>query len=478
MRKIHVPLVVALTAAVWIVGPYAPAQAQRQAAANELAMSVRDGFTIASVGDLIVAYPQSENPDPQFQSVLKLIRDADVGTGNYEGNIIDGRRFKGSGPGGFGGVPEVAPDVKAMGFRLVARSNNHMGEYGYEGLLETNKHLEDAGVVYAGSGETYAAAYAPRYVTTAKGRVGMVATAGSFAIQAEAARGEWPGRGGQSALRTTRLFITPPALWDSVKGIRAAFPNGTGFYAPGFTDTDITLLGQRFKLDRNAAKAYYSYEMNQQDLREILAMVREGKTRSDFMTLAIHAHHFRDTAGGERGLNTPENESIDTNPSIADYLPVLAKSAIDSGADAFLGTGVHVLRGIEIYKGRPIFYGLGEFFRQMDVIGLSGMGRGRGGDEAAGAGGRESDPPIKYESVVAVSRFEHGQLSEVRLHPVELTDQGVRLAHRGIPRIASPEAARRILTRLQTLSAPLGTTVTIEGNIGVIRPRPVPLSQP
>jgi poly-gamma-glutamate synthesis protein (capsule biosynthesis protein) len=463
-------MVVLVVTGAWL-GLHAAAHAQRQPAGDQLAMSIRDGFTIASVGDLIVAYPQSENPDPRFQGVLKLIQGADTATANYEGNIIDGRRFKGSGPGGFGGVPEVAPDIKKMGFRLVARSNNHMGEYGYEGMLETNKHLEDAGVTYAGSGETYAAAYAPRYVTTAKGRVGMVATAGSFAIQAEPARGEWPGKGGQNGLRTTRLFMTPPALWDSIKNIRQAFPNGIGFYAPGFTDTDVTLLGQRFRLDRNATKPYYSYEMNQTDLREILAMVKEGKTRSDFMTLAIHSHHFTDNAGGERGLNTPENESIDTNPSIANYLPVLAKAAIDNGADAFLGTGVHVLRGIEIYKGRPIFYGLGEFFRQMDIIGLSGMSRGAGGDAAAGGGERESDPQIKYEGILAVSRFEHGQLAELRLNPIELTDQDVRLVNRGIPRLASPEAAHRILTRLQKLSAPLGTTITIENNVGIVRPR-------
>jgi poly-gamma-glutamate synthesis protein (capsule biosynthesis protein) len=253
------------------------------------------------------------------------------------------------------------------------------------------------------------------------------------------------------------------------------------------------MLGERFRLDPAATRPYYSFEMNQQDLREILAMVREGKGRSDFMTLAIHAHHFRDTAGGERGLHTPENESIDTNPSVANYLPVLAKAAIDAGADAFLGTGVHVLRGIEIYKGRPIFYGLGEFFRQMDIIGLSGISRGQpGADAAAGAGrgagrgaatpapeaGGESSPPIKYESIVAVSRFDRGQLSEVRLHPVELTDQGVRLVHRGIPRLASPEAAQRILARLQKLSAPFGTTIAIEGNVGVIRPRATSSSQP
>ncbi len=165
--------------------------------------------------------------------------------------------------------------------------------------------------------------------------------------------------------------------------------------------------------------------------------------------------------------NLPDSEDLDTNSSIADFLPVLAKRAIDSGADAFLGTGVHVLRGIEIYKGRPIFYGLGEFFRQMDVIGLSGMGgRGRGEDNS---------PPIKYESIVAISRFEHGQLAEIRLHPLELTDD-VRMAHRGIPRLASPQTAQRILTRVQKLSQPLGTTVTIENNIGVIRPRPATTS--
>ena len=74
-----------------------PAQAPRPAsvpAVNELATSVGDGFTMASVGDLILAYPQSQNPDPAFQSVVKLLKDADVATGNYEGNIIDGRTFQ------------------------------------------------------------------------------------------------------------------------------------------------------------------------------------------------------------------------------------------------------------------------------------------------------------------------------------------------------------------------------------------------
>jgi poly-gamma-glutamate synthesis protein (capsule biosynthesis protein) len=96
--------------------------------ARELAMTVTDGFTLAAVGDTILAHPQSQNPDPRFQGALALVRNADVATANYEGNIIDGRTFKGSGPGGFAGTPDVAADLKAMGFDLVARSNYHSAD--------------------------------------------------------------------------------------------------------------------------------------------------------------------------------------------------------------------------------------------------------------------------------------------------------------------------------------------------------------
>jgi poly-gamma-glutamate synthesis protein (capsule biosynthesis protein) len=434
----------------------------------ELATTVEDGFTIAVVGDIIIANPQSMNPDPGFQAVLQILQDADVVTGNFEGNIIDGRTFAGSGPGGFAGTPAVAADLKAMGFDIVARSNNHAGEYGYEGHLETNRWLDEAGVVYAGSGENYWAARAARFVDTPMGRVGMVATASSFpsTMMATPARGEWPGRGGASALRTTRYFMSPNYLWPAVEAIRQAFPNGTGFYARGInTEDDIQVNGEQFRRAPEADEPYYSFDINQRDLTDILRSVREGKMRSDLITVAIHAHQFHDAQGGYRGPGIEEAEHLDTNPSIADFLEVFAKAVIDGGADVFQGTGVHALRGIEIYKDRPIFYGLGEFFRQMDIIGLSGMR-----DELARSVGPPGAPfPVKYESIIAVSEFEDGKLSEVRLHPIELTYE-VRMAQRGLPRIASPEAAQRILTRLQELSEPLGTTIRIEGGVGYIRP--------
>jgi poly-gamma-glutamate synthesis protein (capsule biosynthesis protein) len=223
----------------------------------------------------------------------------------------------------------------------------------------------------------------------------------------------------------------------------------------------VSILGQWFRKG-NVDKPRFSYEMNKGDLRDILAMVREGKAKSDFMTVAIHSHE------------TTETDDVDIAPTPGDFLPVFAKATIDAGADAFLGTGVHVLRGIEIYKGRPIFYGLGEFFRQMDTIGIAATGcTGEGGawevDGSAPCRGDRNSEPVKYEGIVAVSKFEHGTLAEIRLYPTDL-GHDERMAHRGIPRMASPELAQRTLARLQRLSAPYGTTIAIEGNVGVIRP--------
>lgn len=434
----------------------------------ELATTVDDGFTIAALGDIIIAYPLDQMMStPGFAEVMELLQSVDVVAANMEGNIIDGRTFNGSSPGGFGAEPLAAEWLKDMGVDIVARPNNHANDFGIEGLLETSLHLDRAGIQHAGYGDTYWAARAARFVSSARGRVGMVA-ASDHQPQAALMSGEWPGRGGLSPLRVSRQFMVPAVDWESVQTLRDLFPNGTSHFARGANTSDhIQFLGQSFrKAPPDVTEPYFSFEVNQTDVRDIMTAIREGKTISDFITFAIHAHHFRDTRGGFRGDGIPEAEHLDTNPSIADYLPTVAKLAIDNGADMMQGTGVHALRGIEIYKNRPIYYGLGEFMRQMDVIGLAGRnapGRDMGPDDTKGM-------PVKFESVIAINEFRGGELYEIRLHPIELGYEEEKLARRGIPVIPEPEIAQRILMRLQELSRPLGTEIVIENNIGIIRP--------
>lgn len=434
---------------------------------GELATTVDDNFTMAVVGDIIIAYPLDQMmTTPGFAEVVKLIQSADVATGNMEGNIIDGRIFRGSAPGGFAAEPAAAEWLKEMGFDILARANNHANDFGPEGLVETSKHLDRVGIQHAGYGDTYWAARSARYYSASKGRVGMV-SASDHQPQAAPMSGEWPGRGGLGPLRVSRKFMIPEDAWDSVQTLRDLFPSGTYWYATGAnTDDHITFLREQFhKAAPGVTEPSFSFDANQRDVTDIMTAISQGKMQSDLMTFAIHAHHFRDTRGGYRGEGIPEGEHRDTNPSIADYLPGVSKAAIDNGADIIQGTGVHALRGIEIYKGRPIYYGLGEFMRQMDVIGIAGRN----------AVERDLAPegvefPVKYESVVAINEFRNGELYEVRLHPIELNYAVEKLSRRGIPVIADTETSQRILKRLQDLSEPLGTTIRIEGNIGIIRP--------
>ena len=87
-------------------------------------------------------------------------------------------------------------------------------------------------------------------------------------------------------------------------------------------------------------------------------------------------------------------------------------------------------------------------------------------------GGYVSEPGFTeqdfYESLITTSRFEGNRLAEIRLYPLEL-NQELRFADRGVPRLASKDRAQTILKLLQTYSAPLGTKIEIEGEVGVIR---------
>ena len=42
---------------------------------------------------------------------------------------------------------------------------------------------------------------------------------------------------------------------------------------------------------------------------------------------------------------------------LAHYERQVSRAAIDAGADAVIGHHAHVLRGVEVYKGRPIYHG-------------------------------------------------------------------------------------------------------------------------
>ena len=118
---------------------------------QDMQMKIMEPFTLASVGDMIILRPAANLQDPAFQNALKVIRDSDVGFGNFESMIRDETKFEGP-LGGMFGTKEVAADVKTMGFQVVNRAGNHLMDSNQEGLFDTLSYMEQAGLVYGGVG--------------------------------------------------------------------------------------------------------------------------------------------------------------------------------------------------------------------------------------------------------------------------------------------------------------------------------------
>jgi poly-gamma-glutamate capsule biosynthesis protein CapA/YwtB (metallophosphatase superfamily) len=426
-----------------------------------IAPSLRGAFSLAAVGDLLgPGQPVMALKDQDFEKVVRLIQSSDVATANDEGAIFDIRKFEGTAAAQNGGGdplddPGVAKDLKAMGFTVINKANNHAFDFGLEGLDATNKSLEDAGLLHVGSGRNLAEARAAVYVETPHGRIAFVGAASTFnpASPAAAPEAELRGRPGISVLRTDRVILVTQDEMTQLRQMaaaRGAAPRGNG--------KNLFLFGERYRV---ADKPGLTYEMDPFDESEILKSVRGAKQISDLAVFTIHAH---ETASG----------SAD-DPAPGDFLPIFYHRLIDAGADVVLTHGQHVLRGIEIYKGRPIFYGLGSFFDDLELDRAppqheTFLKMGLNPDEVTYSeylnirfkGG--AIPGL--ESVVAITDFDGDHLKQVRLYPILLNRPGHQL---GIPYLAPPEQARKILQNLIDMSAQFGTHIDIEGSVGIIR---------
>jgi poly-gamma-glutamate synthesis protein (capsule biosynthesis protein) len=436
---------------------------------QDMAMKIAEPFALASVGDVIIVRPASRSTDAGLQSALKVIHDSDAGFGNFESLIRDERKFEGPLAGSMVGTREVAADLKAMGFTLMNRAGNHLMDAGTEGIVETTRLMDEAGLVYAGFGRNLDEARAPRFAETAKGRIGLVGmyseiAAGQSRLAATYRVGITGGRPGLNALNLTRAIAVSPDHLALLKRVKdGVFEHRTDYTNPvrppsGDTATSVELFGTQYK--SGARPGELTYAMNPRDLQDNLKSIKNGKQYSDFMIATIHAH---------QGDSILQSFLFEDRPP--DFLVELAHASIDNGADAFVGHGPHILRGIEIYKGKPIFYDLGEFFREWDWscdCNFSPNGDVTQAENVVrGLEGRGVVEPINYESAIAVSKFDKGQLQEVRVYPIWARHDGP-LSRRGLPMTAPPPIAQRILQRLQKLSEPFGTKIAVEGNVGVI----------
>jgi poly-gamma-glutamate synthesis protein (capsule biosynthesis protein) len=352
----------------------------------------------------------SHLPQPERRQLLRILQEADVAYGNLEFSLNAlpelQRPFY-----NFRADPEFAWELAATGINLVSMSNNHALDFGPEGLAECLRALDRASIGHAGAGLSLAAAREAetRKVQSQKLRFGLL----SYMRY-------WTARYRCADPSSACLATIDPAE------ILVAGADGTVTALEGVLAADVAAMEDDVVL---------------------------AKRHHDVVMVALHNHdrsHHR--AYGIQDT-TPANDEI------------MYRRAVDAGADMVLGSGPHVLRGIEIHRGRPILYSLSNFiyqYRTPDRIPVDLIHQRDGEIERSAnvSVWDRRDPERIFETVVARMTYNGGVLRRLELIPVTIDDEGSLY---GVPRLASERRGADIIALLQRLSQPYGTTIVSRG---------------
>lgn len=418
-------------------------------------------MSLALTGDTIIMQRLSVFKEPEFTRLFDLIRGADVAFTNLETLFHDYEAPPAHESGGtwMRTDPSIMKELVWAGFDLVSRANNHAGDFGALGAQITSRYVRDAGLVEAGVGNSLSEAREARFLETPKGRVALISAASTFTPHSRAGntRGDMPARPGLSPLRFTSTYVVTPARLADLRGVAAELSGN----APGTGDT-LNFGGRRYVA---GPKPGTRTEPNKEDVAEIARVVKSAAALSDLVIVSLHCHE----SGANRSVP-------------ADFIPIFARAVIDAGADVFVGHGPHVLRGIEIYKGKPIFYSLSNFVFQNET--LLRMPEDSYEQYSLGADAQMADyldarydhdrrsfPSDReyWDSVAVVTKWEGRKFVEAELHPVTLGFQTPRSA-RGRPKLASGADAARILETMTARSKVFGAAVTVRNGVGVVTP--------
>jgi poly-gamma-glutamate synthesis protein (capsule biosynthesis protein) len=364
---------------------------------------------------------------PAAVPVIKGLLNGDVIFTNLEATVALPGETTQEGRG-FLTPPEALDALTSMGFNLLALSDNHAFDLKETGIRNTLRELERRHIVHAGTGNTIAEAAAPTYLQTAKGTIALVASASGLIAPGGRATAERPG--------VNELRVT---AGDRDNDAREDLPG-----APPNTP-------------------------NPEDSRRILQSIRDARQRADVVIVYQHNHVF-----GNRAFSTIFTEGMPERLAPDPWLTKWTHEEIDAGADIVVMHGAPLLHGVEIYRGRPIFYDLGNFIYNLPPT-LTYI-----------------DEPMSWESVVASVQFETGPQNSsqrqaqrspksITFRPVVLNNIGDGqpdvhnpyasnefLHTRGLPTPASGARAGYILQRLSDASKPFGTTMAIRGETATI----------
>ncbi|MBO5889244.1 MAG: CapA family protein [Clostridia bacterium] len=359
---------------------------------------------------------------------------------------------------------EVLIDLKEMGFNMTTFNNNHAFDFSYEGFYKTIENLDESGLVHAGVGMNLDEASAPKFLDTKDGRVALISINTSFDMPMMAGKqtGRVKGRPGVFGVRHDKTIEVSKETFKMLKEVEEKtqinvynniiVKEGYGKPTP---ENKIKFGDLVFELGE---KESVKTKANNEDMALLLKSIEEAKFLADYVIISMHSHQM-----------TGDSKEIP-----ADFHKEIAHKCIDAGADAIIGHGPHLLRPIEIYKDRPIFYSLGDFILQLysvefapydfyNKVGLSSdktvyeLLKTRSKDFSIGL----MEDRKMLQSVIPLWEIEDGKLKYLKLLPIE-GQVKCKKSDEGLPLIANDDD---IFNRLSKMSEPYGVKMKKNGNI-------------
>lgn len=255
-------------------------------------------FKMGFVGDInLLDFPTDRNP---FHRIMPYLGQLDLSAGVLEGLLAKPEElfYK----AGFTHVGEGhAPNLAAAGFKALSLASNVT--FGRAAIARTLEQLDEAGIGHAGAGLNRVEARRPMIIEVAGLKIGMISRTSVF----------WPhdhealeNQAGVIPLRVTTAYQPHPRL--------------------------IELPG---------APAIVHTFPNPEELAELTADVADLRGKVDLLFTYFHF-------------------GVSSQRDVVQYQRTVAQAVVDAGADAVFGSHAHVVQPIEVYKGKPIFYGLSQ----------------------------------------------------------------------------------------------------------------------
>ena len=265
-------------------------------------------FTVLMVGDIILDEP---NPGPMFDPSRAALAAGDVVIGHVEVPHTNRGTEQSTDIPAPPADPENLSALRDAGFHIATLAGNHIADCGPSGIMDTAATLRELGIVPTGASSNLSEARKPAIVTARGQRVGVL----------------------------SYNCVGPRESWATSKKAGCAYVKILTHYeldyaSPGGPPTIYTFAAQE-SLDAMAAD---------------IGALRE---QADIIVVAFH-----------KGVgHTPAKIEMYEGP--------VSRAAIDAGADIVIGHHAHIMRGIELHRGKPIYHGLGNFVTVTHALSVS-----------------------------------------------------------------------------------------------------------